>query len=46
RKEERSMKGVHMISLQNMNLHSLAYYLKAMQNIANIPSLKKYLLLN
>jgi hypothetical protein len=46
RKEERSMKGVHMISFQNMNLHSLADYLKAMQAFANVPSLKKYLLLN
>ena len=46
RKEERSMKGVHMISFQNMNLHSLADYLKAMQTIANVPSLKEYFLLN
>ena len=34
------MKGVYMISFQNMNLHSLADYLKAMQNITNIPLLK------
>jgi hypothetical protein len=46
RKEECSMKGVKMIALQNMNLHSLTDYLKAMQTIANISSLKDYLLLN
>ena len=46
RKEERSMKGVKMIALQNMNLHSLTDYLKAMQTIADVSSLKDYLLLN
>ena len=46
RKEERSMKGVKMIALQNMNLHSLTDYLKAIQTIANVSSLKDYLLLN
>jgi len=46
RKEERSMKGVKIIALQNMNLHLLTDYLKAMQTIANISSLKDYLLLN
>ncbi len=40
------MKEVKMIALQNMNLHSLIDYLKAIQIIANIFSLKDYLLLN
>ena len=35
-----------MIALQNMNLHLLTDYFKVMQIIANISSLKDYLLLN
>ena len=46
KKEEHFMKGVKMIALQNMNLHSLTDYLKAIQTIANVFSLKDYLLLN